>query len=319
MRRFDLTAQWRAAAAILRRHFTTGKGFVVRRTGQIIAGLAARLPPAALAAPTPNQESDLETDRESDRESDQTAGLVSETAGGPDSGPAETAVDWKPRVLSDFAAWLEDLPEQPADQFQPQLEGCDLYTLLTEFVALRQEIKFQNREQHTTLRSQREFINTMTETADRFTVGLQHLATLETGMRTAAENRVLLPVLDIRDALVRGLGAARTVTAGKRFWMRRPKGIDGIVEGYEMALRRFDRALEQAGITPVGAQGEQFNPELMKAVAVGCDNTKADGLVLEVQRGGFVREPNTGTEPGVGRGCELIRTARVIVNRTGEQ
>ena len=64
--------------------------------------------------------------------------------------------DWKEKVLEDFTAWLSALPEKPATEKpmtgDPEtMDSCDLFTLLSEFTALKQEIRIQNREQGKTL------------------------------------------------------------------------------------------------------------------------------------------------------------------------
>lgn len=55
------------------------------------------------------------------------------------------ATKWKEKVLEDFKAWMTDLPEEMPIDRKVDMDSCDLYTLLMEFTALRQEIKFQIR------------------------------------------------------------------------------------------------------------------------------------------------------------------------------
>jgi len=112
-----------------------------------------------------------------------------------------------------------------------------------------------------------------------------------------------LPFLDVRDGLIRGLESAKATAATKRLFIRPPQGIEGIVNGYEMALRRFDRALSYFGISLVDALGRPFDPATMRAVGQGSDLNKKTGIVIEEQVGGFVRRN------------EVIRTAEVIVNK----
>ena len=213
------------------------------------------------------------------------------------------ASKWKEKVMEDFKAWMTELPEEmPIDQ-KVDMDSCDLYTLLMEFTALRQEIKFQNREQNNTLRIQQSFIDSLKETLKLLKNRTSKLETLEERIRLASEKKAVLPFLDIRDGLIRGLKAAKTAAATRRLFVRPPQGIEGIVEGYEMALRRFDRALNYVGITPVTALGRPFDPATMRAVGQGNDPQKETGIVIEEQVGGFVRQD------------EVIRTAEVIVNK----
>ena len=213
------------------------------------------------------------------------------------------ASKWKKKVIEDFKAWMTDLPEEMPIDRKVDMDSCDLYTLLMEFTALRQEIKFQNREQNNTLRMQQSFIDSLKETLKLLKDRTSKLETLEERIRLASEKKAVLPFLDIRDGLIRGLKAAKAAAATRRLFVRPPQGIEGIVEGYEMALRRFDRALTCVGITPLTALDQPFDPATMRAVGQGNDPRKKAGIVIEEQVGGFVRQD------------EVIRTAEVIVNK----
>ena len=213
------------------------------------------------------------------------------------------ASKWKEKVMEDFKAWMTDLPEEMPIDRKVDMDSCDLYTLLMEFTALRQEIKFQNREQNNTLRMQQSFIDSLKETLKLLKDRTSKLESLEERIRLSSEKKTVLPFLDIRDGLIRGLKAAKAAAASRRLFIRPPRGIEGIVEGYEMALRRFDRALTYVGITPVTALDQPFDPATMRAVGQGSDLQKEAGIVIEEQVGGFVRQD------------EVIRTAEVIVNK----
>ncbi|MBW2737442.1 MAG: nucleotide exchange factor GrpE [Deltaproteobacteria bacterium] len=213
------------------------------------------------------------------------------------------ASKWKKKVVEDFKAWITELPEDMPIDRKVDMDSCDLYTLLMEFTALRQEIKFQNREQNNTLRIQQSFIDSLKETLKLLKDRTSKLETLEQRIRLASEKKAVLPFLDIRDGLIRGLKAAKAAAATKRLFIRPPRGIEGIVEGYEMALRRFDRALTYIGITPVTALDQPFDSATMRAVGQENDPLKETGIVIEEQVGGFIRQD------------EVIRTAEVIVNK----
>jgi molecular chaperone GrpE (heat shock protein) len=210
--------------------------------------------------------------------------------------------EWKRQALSDFDAWLAEMPEEMPEPAETDMTGCDLYTILTELTALRQEIKFQNREQHNTLKALEPFLNDLQELQGLFRDRTEGLERLEDGIRQSCEIRTASFFLDVRDALNRGLSASREAAAATGFFRRPPRGIEGIVEGYEMALRRFDRALSLAGIQPVPAVGRSFDPALMEAVDRKNDANAAPDVVLEELAGGFVRK-------GV-----VLRAAQVIVN-----
>lgn len=224
--------------------------------------------------------------------------------------------EWKQTALKDFRFWLEDLPNESSVGEDADMDSCDLYTLLSEFSALRQEIKMQNREQNKSLHTLSSFIGAYQETFDVFKQKTENIAALEENIRQATEKRAVMPFLDVRDGLIRGRNAASElneavedlVNNSKGFFRSAPKGIDaviggtkGILEGYEMAIRRFDRALALADIHPVDTKGEPFDPKTMKAVGRRPSSDTDEGTVIEEHLSGFVRDD------------EVIRTAEVVV------
>jgi molecular chaperone GrpE (heat shock protein) len=210
--------------------------------------------------------------------------------------------DWKKKAVSDFDSWLRNMPDGLPEPKTVGTESCDLYTLLIEFINLRQEIHIQNREQHNALKTQQSLISEHREIAELFAKNTQQLEKLEENIRLNCEKKAVIPFLDIRDAIIRGLAGARKVTKAKGIFKQVPKGIEGIVEGYEMSLRRFDRALSYIGIEPVDTVGLPFNPSIMEALDKKTEAGTAPGIVLEQIRSGFIRGP------------EILRTAQVVVN-----
>lgn len=232
---------------------------------------------------------------------------------------------WKQKALTDFENWLEDLPDTRPAAADPDMDACDLYTLLSEFSALRQEIRMQNREQRRgigTLETLAEEIQKnaravgemrddhrrAVETVDLLARELKTAADqmcrhIDEEIRREAEKRTVLPFLDIRDALVRGHRAARDVGNARGFFRKPPKEMDSVIEGYEMAVRRFDRALSAVGIQPVNAEGKPFDPATMRAVETCSRPDIAKNHVAAEPLCGFVR------------GDEVIRTAEVVVNQ----
>lgn len=209
---------------------------------------------------------------------------------------------WKRQALDDFALWLEQAPEAPENQKIPP-DACDLFTLMTEFVALRQEIRLQNREQHGVIRSQQAVgsnLQATTELMERLTAGLEKL---QAQLVEEARVKSVTPFLEVRDALVRGLAATQRASRSKRWYQRTPKGMNAIADGYAMALRRFDQALAQVDVTPIPTEGQPFDAALMQAVARDEDPAQPSGTVLAEQAGGFMR------------GGRVLRTAQVVVNK----
>ncbi len=228
---------------------------------------------------------------------------------------------WKERALDDFRRWLDELEESPPDAEQ-EPPSCDLHDLFAELAALRQEVRLQNREQS---RAGRELANAAAryDALDRTTRRRdEELDALERRVSRAAEDRCLLSVLDLRDALVRGRKAARRLrkvgkkagkNAGKKSGRKRtlPRksfrrlqpAIAGVVDGYELALRRCDRTLARFGVHGVSALGLRFDARTMHAVETRRVADREDGVVVDELVSGFARDG------------EVLRLAEVAVNR----
>ena len=209
---------------------------------------------------------------------------------------------WKQQALEDFGTWLEALPavETSGD---PGPQACDLYTLLLEFAALRQEIKLQSRQQRTTLRTQENLSDQLQALVAQFDQRIARLDQVqEHTWRRKIEDAAVLPFLDVRDALIRGMMAARRVAQTRSFWRRPPLGMDAVVEGYAMSLRRFDRSLDRLGIRPIQTIGRPFDATRMRAVEKRSVADQQPGIVLEETLSGFLR------------GDGVLRTAEVVVS-----
>ena len=210
---------------------------------------------------------------------------------------------WKECVLADFRRWLDDLPEDALDAEAPEPPECDLHDLFAEFAALRQEIRLQNREQSKAMRELGKAADSYETSARLVRRREDDLEAFEKRVAREAENRCLHAALDIRDALLRGRDAAGVLRDRPRLFRRPPRGLDAVVEGYEMALRRFDRMLSRFGVRPLPATGRPFDSRTMHALETRRADRLEDGMVVEELLGGFLR------------GDEVLRLAEVAVNR----
>lgn len=82
---------------------------------------------------------------------------------------------------------------------------------------------------------------------------------------------------------------------------------EAILEGIRGIANSFQSALSCAGVEPVAAVGEEFNPELHEAVDTEETDHEMDGRVIEEYSRGFRM------------GDRLLRPARVKVGRAPEQ
>ena len=80
-----------------------------------------------------------------------------------------------------------------------------------------------------------------------------------------------------------------------------------MLEGIRRISNSFQSALSNAGVEPIAAVGEEFNPELHEAVDTEETDHEMDGRVIEEYSRGFRM------------GDRLLRPARVKVGRAPEQ
>lgn len=222
---------------------------------------------------------------------------------------SEPGGDWKREALEDFRRWLDALDGEPPEPGETGAADtdCGLRDLFAEFAALRQEIRLQNREQ---ARAGRE----LAAAAERYDTAVRReercgetLAAFEKRVAGAAEDRCLAETLEVRDALERGREAAVRLNERPGLFRRPPRGAAGVVEGYELAIRRFDRMLSRFDVRRVRTVGRPFDARVMHAVDVRRVERVGDGLVVEELRSGFVRRD------------DVLRLADVAVNRLDGQ
>jgi len=111
----------------------------------------------------------------------------------------------------------------------------------------------------------------------------------------ASKAQFIETLLPVMDDLERAIDAA--TKAGSS---------DVILQGVRSIASRFQNALTSAGVEPIAAVGEPFNPELHEAVDTEETDPEMDGIVVEEYSRGFRV------------GDRLLRPARVKVGRGSE-
>lgn len=215
-----------------------------------------------------------------------------------------TEVQWKVKALEDFQLWLSQIPSEEPPAMTATPDTCDLYTMLSEFTSLRQEIRAQNREQHRTVDALNSVKGVTDEYGEIYTLFKEktnQIAQLEQNIRLNSEKKATISFFDVRDSLVSGYKSSVEMASRKGFFRRPPKDIHTICQGYEMAISRFDNALSTMNIEPVQTDNNPFNPETMKIVESREVSDIENGMVIETVSAGFVR------------GGEVLRFAKVVV------
>lgn len=110
-------------------------------------------------------------------------------------------------------------------------------------------------------------------------------------MAARANADLILQILPIMDHFERGLRDARAHKADK-----------AVVDGFQLVYDQFMGALQKAGLTPIDAEGQVFDPHLHEAIThVASDEHPADVVVTETRRGYLLGE-------------KLLRASQVIVS-----
>lgn len=208
------------------------------------------------------------------------------------------------QLLARFAAYL-DGAEDAADTDQDGAEPApDLFSLLAEVSALKNEVKIESRQVKGALDQFRDAFDLVRQAQARLEEGQAQRVEAERRARHEVERDLLLELLELRDRLQAGHDQSVRYKPG---WLARRGGADtfvaGMAQGLGMNLQRLDETLARRGVLPLRVLGSRFDPRTMHAAEAARDPGQPDGLVLAEVRRGFVR------------GQQLLRPAEVVVNR----
>ena len=216
--------------------------------------------------------------------------------------------DWKITILADFAGWLKDLSAAPADPAPRPEKRRGLADLYSEIAALRQEMVLQNRAQ------QKSVVGLDSAKAAFFELGAQlrgQTAALKGAVAKQSEGPEALAVitsfLEIRDSLERTQALARGLISPEGLHQSEDADPASLAPTLGLVLRKFDRTLEDHGVSRIRTVGMPFDPLTMSAVGTRRDPEVPNGTVVEEVRGGFLL------------GERVLRTAEVFVNMCNER
>ena len=212
--------------------------------------------------------------------------------------------DTKAQLLAQFHAYLE------ATDLQSELvptDGPDLFSLLAELAALKNEVKIESKQVMEAMTEFRKVFESLRRANDRLSSELTRQQQQGRDSASATERELLLELLDLRDRLQRGHAHAYGYQPN---WLahlaKADEVVTSIAKGLEMNLRRLDEALERRDIRSFKSLGVPFDANTMTAVEVVADRHYPQGEVVGEVRPGFLR------------GEKVLRTAEVIVNHYQE-
>lgn len=204
-------------------------------------------------------------------------------------------------LIARFGAYLEAVGEAPPG---PAPSAPDLFTLLSELAALKNEVKIESRQLKSALDQFRELFDSLRQANDRLGGELERRREEEQRARQQSERELLLELLELRDRLQAGHEQAQRYRPG---WLARrgraAEFVGGMAEGLGMSLRRLDETLTRRGVEALAALGRPFDPQTMQVGEIVQDRSRPDGEVLGELRAGFRH------------GDRLLRPAEVIVNK----
>jgi molecular chaperone GrpE len=207
-------------------------------------------------------------------------------------------------LVDQFRTYLETGAMASADQADQADQGTDLFSLFTELVAVKNEVRIQSRQMKGALDDFRGVFSTLEGSHATLAKEIERLREENRTLRRETLRPVLLDLLDLYDRMAAGLAANTPSPPARSFWGRFCRQDETIShamrEGQGMNLRRLLQLLAAQEVRPLETLGERFDPHRMRALAV-VEGGGADGVVAAELRTGFLW------------GDELIRPAEVRV------
>lgn len=216
----------------------------------------------------------------------------------------------KEQLLERFRAYLDQQPEFPAETRENE-RRTDLYSLFSELVALKNEVRLESRQVKTVLDEFRAVFETLQTSQSQLGNELERAHQAVPEQQRAALKPVLLELVELRDRFEAGLRSLQNYRP--TFWVRllgqrrRERDLlQAVAQGQDISLRRLDQLLNAQQVVPLDAEGQPLDPHTMRAAELDHRPDLANGIVTEELRKGYLWQG------------ELLRLAEVKVNRRPE-
>ncbi len=211
----------------------------------------------------------------------------------------------KDRLTVRFRAYLDSTAAAEANAESAGAPAPDLFSLLAEVAALKNEVKLESRHVKSALDEFRGLFDELRQANARLAGEQDRRREQEQLAGQQAQKDLLLELLELRDRLQAGHDQAARFRPG---WLkgRAARFIPSMAEGMAMNLRRFDETLNRRGVRPLRAVGRDFDPQTMHAAERASDPSRAEGVVVEELRKGFLHQDR------------LLRPAEVVVNQPAQ-
>jgi molecular chaperone GrpE len=213
----------------------------------------------------------------------------------------------KEQLIDRFRAYLDVLPEVAAEAPTEQRQ-TDLFSLFTELMALKNEVRLESRQLKTALDEFKAVFDTLQTSHGQLSDALDRARTVQQEQRRTLLRPLLLELLELCDRLEAGLQALRGYQPSPLSGLcKREKALIAAVgQGQEISLRRLEQLLNGQNVYALEARGKPLDPHTMRATEVEQRTDLDSGIVTEELRQGFTWEG------------ELLRLAEVKVNKRPE-
>jgi len=187
---------------------------------------------------------------------------------------------------------------------QQQTATPDLFSLLAELAALKNEVKIESRQVKTVLDEFRSVFDTLQQSNARLDGELARQREHQVESRQDSERDLIMELLELRDRIEAAGISMRRYQPG---WLARMGDVTeflaSISDGQAMNLRRLDEMLARRGVRAIEAVGHHFDPHTMHAAETVHQPEHEDGWVVGEIRPGFFQHER------------LLRPAEVKVNK----
>lgn len=229
-------------------------------------------------------------------------------------------------IVTDFRHWLQEAREAPLAEETPGLDVATIvqqFTALRQEVNLQTKASRaqleQNAQAQTLLQKSLDVIEeqpsedandealkpllkTLIDAHDSLSLALREVQRLQANLPAdAAPGTPPTPEINLRlPYWTRWLGLDHSIRKQLARWQRKQMAplpedptaryrqqLDALLVGYQMSLRRIERALVQHGLEPLASAGDPFDPETMEVAEVVREEGRAASVVLDVLRPGY--------------------------------